>query len=337
MSNKKSLLSLLAALAFGVVNAASAATVIKIATAAPEGSAWMREMRAGGDAIKAATEGRVELKFYPGGVMGNNEAVIRKIKLGQLQGGAFTGAEISPVYKDAPVYSIPFLFRNQAEVDAVRAKIDPLLKKGFEDAGFIAPGMSGGGFAYLLSTKPIHNRDDLRATKVWTPASDRIAQVAFEAGGVSPTALPITDVYTGLQTGLIETVANTTAGTIAFQWHTKLKYMVDLPLTYVIGILVIDKKVADTLSAADRATLDAEIGKAFAKIDSGGRVDNASARDALIKGGLQMFTPSADEAKFWEGVGEESDKRLAKEGAFTPSLVAAMKAALAEARAGKSK
>ena len=74
---------------------AQAATVIKIATVAPDGTAWMREMRAGADAVKKRTEGRVEIKYYPGGVMGDEPSVLRKIKIGQLQGGAFTGGEFS--------------------------------------------------------------------------------------------------------------------------------------------------------------------------------------------------------------------------------------------------
>src|SRR6478736_3330163 len=113
-----------------------AATVIKIATVAPDGTAWMREMRAGADALKKRTEGRVEIKYYPGGVMGDEPSVLRKIKIGQLQGGAFTGGELSAIVKDAQIYSLPFLFKNQEEVDKVRAQLDPLLKKSFQQAGF---------------------------------------------------------------------------------------------------------------------------------------------------------------------------------------------------------
>ena len=74
----------------------------------------MKQMRIAAAGVKDRTAGRVELKFYPAGVMGNDAAVLRKIKLGQLQGGAFTGAEASLVYKDAPIYSVPFLVRDQA-------------------------------------------------------------------------------------------------------------------------------------------------------------------------------------------------------------------------------
>ncbi len=84
----------------------------KIATLAPEGSSWLREMRAAADEVKQRTEGRVEFRYYPGGVMGDDATVMRKIRLGQLQGGALTASELSLVYQDAVVYGLPFLFED---------------------------------------------------------------------------------------------------------------------------------------------------------------------------------------------------------------------------------
>lgn len=321
------------ALALGASIAHADPKVIKIATAAPEGTVWLREMRTGAEAVKTRTAGRVELKYYPGAVMGNDAAVLRKIKLGQLQGGAFTGAELSPVYNDSPIYSLPFLFRSQEEVDYVRGKLDARLKAGFAANGMVIAGISGGGFAYLLSTRPIKNREDLKATKVWSPESDSIAQVALKSGGVQPITLPLSDVYTALQTGLVETVANTPAGTIAFQWHTKLKYMVDLPLTYVMGILAIDKKTMDQLSSEDQAAVVDELSKVFDKIDGANRKDNQAARETLVKGGMQMLKPDGEEVKFWQQIGEDATKQLAAQKTFTPQMLADVQAALKEFRA----
>ena len=78
----------------------SAARTLKIATIAPEGSAWMGEMRQVAKAIADQTQGRVELKFYPSGVMGSDRTVMRKIRAGQLQGGAFTSGALTDVYPD---------------------------------------------------------------------------------------------------------------------------------------------------------------------------------------------------------------------------------------------
>jgi TRAP-type C4-dicarboxylate transport system substrate-binding protein len=326
----KFLLILMALL--GVFGCAEAATTIKIATVAPDGTAWMREMRAGADAVKNRTNDRVEIKFYPGGVMGDEPAVLRKIKIGQLQGGAFTGGELSQIDKDAQIYSLPFLFKTQAEVDKVRAQLDPLLKKSFEAAGFEAVGISGGGFAYLMSVKDIRNKGDLGAAKVWVPQGDRIAEAGFKAGGVTPIPLPLADVYTSLQTGLIDTVANTPAGAIAFQWHTKLKHMVDLPLTYVVGILVIDKKVLDSLSAEDQTEVNFELAAAFARLEKINRDDNAQAREALQKQGVAIFAPNVDETKSWEAVGETARKQLIADNEITPEMAAALTKALGPAQ-----
>ena len=318
----------------GALNCAHAATIIKVATEAPDGTAWMHEMRAGAEAVKKRTEDRVELKFYPGGVMGDEATVLRKIKNGLLQGGAFTGGELSQVDKDAQIYSLPFVFKNQEEVDKVRAVLDPMLKQSFEKAGFEALGISGGGFAYLVSVREIKNKDDLKAAKVWIPQGDRIAEAGFKAGGVTPIPLPLADVYTSLQTGLIDTAANTPAGSIAFQWHTKIKFMVDLPLTYVVGILVVDKKIFDGLSPEDRKAVSDELGAAFARLEKINRDDNAQAREALQKQGITISKPNAADAASWQGVGEEARKGLVADGEISTEMSAALDKALSAARAG---
>jgi TRAP-type C4-dicarboxylate transport system substrate-binding protein len=326
---------LLAGLALALAAAAAQADTIKIATVAPDGTAWMREMRAGAEAVKARTEGRVEVKYYPGGVMGDFATVLRKIKIGQLQGGAFTGGEISDVDPDAQLYSLPFLFKDQAEVDAVRAKLDDKIKAGFEPKGFVALGLSGGGFAYLMSTRDLKTRDDLKAAKVWVPQGDHIADVAFKAAGVSPTPLPLADVYTSLQTGLIDTAANTPAGTIAFQWHTKIKHIVDLPVTYVMGVLVVDKKAFDKLAPNDQAALREEMAKAFAKLEAINVDDNAKALETLKGQGITLYKPNAEEQKLWQGVGVDARKQLESEMAVSPDLLEELTALLDAYRAGK--
>jgi TRAP-type C4-dicarboxylate transport system substrate-binding protein len=322
--------------AMGLAAASSEAATLKIATLAPDGTSWMTEMRAGADAIKTKTEGRVELKFYPGGVMGDDATVLRKVKIGQLQGGAFTGGEASVIAKDAEIYTVPFLFRNQEEVDKVRAKVDPLLKEQFRKNGFELLGITGGGFAYLMSTRDIKTREDLKSAKVWVPQGDEIAEATFKAAGVTPIPLPLSDVYTSLQTGLIDTAANTPSGAIAFQWHTKIKHVVDLPVIYVVGELAVDKKAFDALSAADQKVLGDEVGGAFERIDKQTRSDNGSARTALQQQGI-TFTPIGEgERKNWEALGADAYKQLSGRNAFTPDVQKALDAALAAARGGSA-
>lgn len=325
------------ALVLACVGVAHAAT-LKIATVAPEGTVWMKEMREAGANIKTRTAARVDVKYFPGGVMGNDAAVLRKMKLGQLQGGAFTAGELSPVYADAQIYSLPFLFTTLDEVAYVRKSVDPMLRDGFRKAGLEAVGLSGGGFAYLMSTKPVSTKDELRATKVWSPQNDRIAQIAFEQAGVPVISLPIGDVYTSLQTGLLETVGITTSGAIAFQWHAKVKHVVDLPLSYVVGVLALDAKAYAKLSPDDRKVVDEEYRQAFADIDAAGLKDNESARAALAKQGIRFQVPSTEEQQFWRDIGAKTIDKVLSDKQISAELLAEIRKQQAawKAQAGKS-
>lgn len=300
---------------------ASAATVFKIATVAPDGTSWMKEMREAAANVKQKTEGRVEFKYFPGGVMGNDVAVLRKMKLGQLQGGAFTGGELSQVQGDIQIYSLPFLFEDLNEIAYVRKTLDADIKQRLSEKGIVPLGIAGGGFAYLMSTKPLRNQQDLRASKVWVPQNDKIAQVAFEQSQVNPIPLPLGDVYTSLQTGLLETVGTTTSGAIVFQWHTKVKYAFDLPLTFVVGVFAVDKRPYDKLSPADRAVVDAEFAQAFRDIEVVNSKDNDNARQALIKNGVQFITPDAAEHEVWTGVGIRTRNVMAGNGGVSKDLL----------------
>jgi TRAP-type C4-dicarboxylate transport system substrate-binding protein len=324
----------LSLIALAVAASSAHAATIKIATVAPDGTAWMREMRAAGDVIRQKTEGRVEIKYYPGGVMGDSATVLRKIKIGQLQGGAFTGSEAAMIAKDAQIYSLPFAFRSEAEIDGVRVKLDPLLKQQFEAQGYKLLGITGGGFAYLMSTRDIKGADDLAAAKVWVPQGDTIAEMAFKASGVTPIALPLADVYTGLQTGLVDTAANTPAGAIAFQWHTKLKYMVDLPLTYVIGELVVTNKAFEALAEADRKVVEEAFAAGFARLEAINRGDNESARKALAQQGITITTPDPESRAKYDAIGKDVLGQLVAQGAVSAPMLEAFKQALAGVRGG---
>jgi TRAP-type C4-dicarboxylate transport system substrate-binding protein len=285
--------------------AGAQATTLKIATIAPDGTTWMKEMRAGAKQISEKTDGRVKLKFYPGGVMGNYHSVMKKIRLGQLQGGAMTGGELSAIYPDMQIYSLPMVFSSYAEIDYVRPKIDPLLKKGLEEKGFVCLGISEGGFAYLMSNEAIRSIDDLQSHKVWIPEDDVLSDALFHKMGVNPIPLPLPDVYTGLQTGLIDTVGGTPMGALAFQWHTRLGAITDVPLGYLIGVLVVDKKRFMRLTPNDQKIVRDVMSDIFKRMDTLNREDNIKATDALKNQGIDFVYPSKEELATWKKYAEE--------------------------------
>jgi TRAP-type C4-dicarboxylate transport system substrate-binding protein len=317
------------ALALGLLcllPALAGARALKIATIAPDGTTWMREIRRGAAEVERLTEGRVELKFYPGGIMGNDATVFRKIRAGQLHGGAFTGGWLVEFYRDITIYELPLVFRSHEELDYVRGRMDPLLAEGLERAGMVPLGISEGGFGYLMSDTPVRSVADLKGKKVWIPEGDETGRIMLAAAGVSPVQLPMADVYTGLQTGLVDTIVSTTAAAIALQWHTRIRYLTDVPLTYLVGIVALDRKAFEKLAPEDRAAVRAAMGPILTDLGRLNREDDAKARTALRNQGIEFVTPSSDlELQNWHAIADQAIEDLLRKRLYSPEALEALR------------
>jgi len=323
---------LIALFACGAWNLAAGA-VLKIATLAPDGTAWMKEMRAAGAEIKKRTAERVELKFYPGGVMGNDATVLRKMQIGQLQGGAVTVLALSRVFPDSQLYGLPLLFRSHAEVDYVRARMDPMLLEGLARHDLVAFGLIEGGFAYLMSGAAVRSIADLKAEKVWAPEGDVITPTLFRIAGIAPVVLPFADVYTGLQTGLVTAVGISASGAIALQWYAKTRYLTDLPVYYTAGALVVDRRAYERLAPADRDIVRGVLTPVFKKLDRESRRSDGAARAALKNQGIEFVRPDAAATEEFERIAAEARAEIGKKGLYTPALLQALEGHLRDFRA----
>jgi TRAP-type transport system periplasmic protein len=311
---------------------AQAQQTLKIATLAPDGSSWMKELRAASAEITTATQGRVAIKFFPGGVMGTDAVVLRKIRLGQLQGGVLTSSELAAVYPDAQIYSLPFMFNNWEQVDKVRLQVDPALAKGFEAKGYKMLGVSSLGFAYVMGTKPIKTRAEMNAIKLWVPQNDIVAERVFKQGGITPIPLPLGDVFTSLQTGLVDTVANTPSGAVALQWHGKVKSMVDLPMSFVVGFMVLDIKAYNKLTPADQAIVTKVFASTGKRMDGNIKRDDMAALGAMKKQGLLLTKFDPAEVARWRAIGLQVTAQMEKEKIISTEMLNAVRKAAAGAK-----
>ena len=103
----------------------------------------------------------------------------------------------------------------------------------------------------VVKSSGIKSYMDLKGKRVWVPEGDSISYASMEALSLAPVTLPLTDVLTGLQTGLIDIVAMSPIGALVLQWHTKIKYVTEIPLVYTVGFMAIDKRAFGKLSEAD--------------------------------------------------------------------------------------
>lgn len=309
------------------------AQTLKIATLAPEGSFYMVEMRAGAKEIADGTAGRVAFKFYGGGVQGNDNQVIRKMRVGQLQGATFTSGTMGNFAPNAELYSLPLTFRSMDEVLYVRNRMDHKLRERLEQNGMVNFGLAGAGMGYLMSNKPVRNLADMAGQKTWVQEGDEIAYSAFKSLGISPVTMPLTDVLTGLQTELLDSAAVSPVGAIVLQLHTKLKYITDYPLSYVYGALLIDAKPFAKLASEDQAIVREVMERIYRKIDQASIKDNINALAALVEHGLVRVAPEATEVPQWSQRVVESNRSLVASGAISKELQDEMLGYLAEFRA----
>lgn len=276
------------------------AQTLKIATVTPEGSSWMRDMRAAAAEIGERTGGEVEVKFYGGGVMGDDLRVLRKIRVGQLQGAVLTSSALAGRYPDVLQYGLPLLFRSREEMLFVRRRFDPQLAEGLRESGYETFGFGSLGFASIMSgRKPVVRLEDARGLKIWVPDGDDIGLSAMRSVGLAPVQLPISDVLVGLQTGLVEVIVTPPSGAILLQWHTRLRYVTDFPVVFAFGMLAMDRRAFGRLSEPNQAIVREVFGALAAQLDRRDAEENLQAGQALKNSGLEYLALTPEEVLRW--------------------------------------
>jgi TRAP-type C4-dicarboxylate transport system substrate-binding protein len=223
--------------------------VLKMATVAPRGHAMTRRMDDFNDEVKRATDNHVAFKIYWGGVQGDDSNVFRKIRLGQLHGGFFSGYSLGQIVPEVRVTEIPYLFTSDAEVAYVRDKLEADMFEYFDRKGFVVLGSFVDiGFMYLFFKQPVTTIEEMRKARCWVPGEDSLAQAFYKSMDIQPVPLSVNDVMASVSTNLIDSAGMTPFGAIAFRWYTRFKYMSDVPMLNVVGANIVSKKIWSRIS-----------------------------------------------------------------------------------------
>jgi TRAP-type C4-dicarboxylate transport system substrate-binding protein len=270
--------------------------IIKFATVAPEGSTWMNAMQDLDKTIRAKSKERLSFRIYAGGVAGDELDTLRKIRIGQIQSAAFSGVGFGQILPMVRVLDLPFLFRNDEELDLVHKEMESFFAGRFREKGFELIAWAEVGNIHLFSQVPIRTLGDLERRKVWTWSGDPIAKETFSAMGTNPIPLAITDVTTALNTGMIDTVYAPPLGAIALQWNLYVKAMTSLPLAHSTGAVLVARNFADKMPPELLKLLKEEFRSAMAELTVELRKQNQDSIALLQKSGLQIV-PMPDEAE----------------------------------------
>jgi TRAP-type C4-dicarboxylate transport system substrate-binding protein len=293
--------------------AAEKAAVIKIATVAPEGSAWTKAFNAINADVKKNTGDRVQLKIYAGGVLGDERDMLRKMQIGQIHGAALSGGGLSNLFSELDLFQIPFLFQTYEEVDFLIEKMDPFFRKGFEDNGYVLLGWSEGGFVYLMTNAPMASVSEFKKAKVWIWEDSPMAKAIFDEAGISAIPLSVPDVMVGLQTGLVDVVYAPPAGAISLQWFTKVKYILDVPLIYLVGGIVMRKDVFKGLPQPHQEALLEAFRAHVVPLRQVLRKENEEAIRVMERHGVKVIKPAKEHVEEFKALWDKAALRLGRQ------------------------
>jgi TRAP-type C4-dicarboxylate transport system substrate-binding protein len=228
---------------------------IKLATVVPDGSIWDKSLKQMGVDWQQATGGRVSMTVFSGGSQGDEPTTLRKMRLDTLQAAGLTIVGLGAIDWSFNVFNTPFFFESYDELNAVVDKLTPLLKERAASKGFVLLHWGHGGWVQVFSKDPVQSVSDLKRARLYTSAGDDRMTQYYKSRGFQPRAMAMTDILTGLTTGMIDALPTPPLAALTFQWYKQTPFMLDIGLTPLVGGTVISKKTWDRLSEADRAAM----------------------------------------------------------------------------------
>lgn len=305
--------------------------LFKIGSIAPEGSVWTKRFREFAQEVEDKSNGEVAFKIYPGGVMGDDLAMYRKMRVGQLNGGGFTMTGIASVVPDFRVMGIPFLLHSYEEADLLKKGLYDYFSRAFAQTDLELIALTEVGFIYPMSTAPVTSVNDLKKSACWTPDNDPLSAGFLETLGVTPIPLSIPDVLTSFQTGLVNTAFNSFYGSIVLQWYTKANYITDMPFGYAYGAFLLDRKQFARLPKEYSELLKSSAETHFGILLEDTRKSNEEARRVLQDNGVTMVKIDQGDLASLEEVRDKTVARV-KGKAFSNEIYEEMMRLLVEYR-----
>lgn len=304
-----STLSKLAGLLLGCVlafNVPAADKQLRIGTLATKNSLYHRQLMELGEAWRTAQGGNAKYLVYPDGSQGGETDMVRRMRIGQLQGGLLSVVglrEIEPSI--AALQNMPLMFRSWEEVDYVREKMRPAMEKKFLDKGFVVLAWGDAGWVRFFSKEPAVRPDDFRKMKFFAWGSEVEQQEIMKSLGYTPVPLETADILPSIQTGMINAVPSTPYFALATQVYTTASNMLDLNWAPIVGALIITKKAWDELTPEGQAAVREAGAKAGVQLRAKARQEVDDAVDAMKKRGLTVNKPNVEQMKEWNDLADK--------------------------------
>jgi TRAP-type C4-dicarboxylate transport system substrate-binding protein len=301
-----------AALAFAAATARAEPVVLRMATVAPDGTAWARELRATAREVEEQTRGRLKLKWYLGAIAGDEVAVAERIKRGQLDGTASGGMLCAQAAPAMRILRIPGLVQDRHQATYLVGRLRPTADAQFRKAGYVNLAYTLLGPSVLFTRQPIKTWDELKRLSLWRWDLDEISIAMLRGAGLQIVALPLEKAGPAYDDKRIDGFSALPAAALAFQWSAQARYFTELPMDYLVGCVLVSTHAFDALPLDERRVLVGAMGKlALRAQDLEERMSEALFGSLFEKQGMHRVPPSKLLwAQFFEGA-RDARMRLA--------------------------
>lgn len=293
------LLSGLAVILGPGLSQAAGPQVIKVATLAPKGTGFYQVLENIAEDWSRISNGQVTMRIYPSGIVGDEQDVIRKIRIDQIQAGAVTSKGLFDI--DPNVYGLnyPMMVHTWDELDWLRDRLGGFIQDKIEQKGFKLLFWADVGWIYFFSTKPIHVPEDVRNLKLFTRATDFDDLQLWKTAGFNPVPLTTNDVLPGLQTGLVNVIQSPAFIALSSQWFGIANHMLDLRWAVLTGGFIISRKAWGRIPEQYRNQLEEAAIQESKMIQDSLRYQSDDAIDIMKQHGLTVYEPTQAERQEW--------------------------------------
>jgi TRAP-type C4-dicarboxylate transport system substrate-binding protein len=279
--------------------------IIKMATLAPVGTEWHGMLVEMGQKWKEVTDGTVELRIYPGGVVGDERDMIRKIRIGQIQAAAITTEGLSELNQEIYALIIPLLFDDWDDVDWIRERLEDDLIAGIEKSGFKLLTWTDIGWVHWFTKDPMKLPEDLKGMKIFNWAGEFKTLQLWKRGGFNAVQLASIDILSGLQTGLINAIGTNPMVSLASQWFGIVNHMLDMRWGLLTGGIVIDKRIWEKIDPKYHEKMLEIIAEIDKEQKKSGRYKDVESIEVMKQYGLIVHELSEKDLQYWKEYVEE--------------------------------
>lgn len=294
------------------------AQIIKIGSIAPDRSPWNDALKEIGREWERITNGQVILKIYPGGIAGDEDDMIRKMKFGTLGGAVLTNIGITDINADAFVLNIPFLFNSEKEMDYIMGQLVPIFEKQNREKGYQTIIWTMSGWVNFFSKNPVLYPQDLKKQKLSVSSGEPEMEQAWKKSGYHVVPTELKDLMMSLQSGMVEAFYLPPLLAGAGQYFPFAPHMNTLKIAPLVGGMVIVNRIWEKIPENYKQPMMAAVQKIRATLKGKTDALETEALASMKKNGLIIHEAPADSLPQWKdaaskGMDELVGKKCSKE------------------------